>query len=371
MILEVRYENFRSMKKPTIFDLGAESICEFRDSIMKWNRNKTDEYRIVPLKLLYGQNASGKSNLLLGIKILQEIISAGRVDIDFSVPYEQLVHVGGEKKPIKLGITLIHEDRVIAYDICFTKDKVESESLSVNRSTMYQRKGTKLEMAKTNKAVEYLDEQRIPSLEINEKQFRKYRMADIFLTRGFKSFIAPTLGGMIQDYFEKRLFVSMEAAQDLTHPLQLKNEKEVMAFLKSVNIKETLDGTVPLAQGTTRYINFVDRLYSAMNEGGILIMDELDTSMDPNRLIPLLSRLHDPKINRHETQLVFSTFNPVYLDKYFVRRDEITFVSKDKDGTSLRTLIEYANRENNYMRKYLKGEYNTIAPINYKTLFQR
>lgn len=371
MILEVRFKNFRSMKKATVFDLSAESICEFRDSIVKWNRNKTDEYRLVPMKLLYGQNASGKSNLLLGIKILQEVIFAGRVDIPLSVPYEELVNASSPDSPLSLGITFVHEDKVIAYDLSFTKDAVMEESLSVNRSTMYKRKENVLHMAKTNKAVEYLDEQRVPSLETNEKQFRRSRTSDLFLTRGFKSFVAPTLGGMIQDYFEKRMIVTMNAGEYLTHPLQLKNEKEVAAFLKSVNMKEPLDGSVPLGLGTTRFINFVDLLYSAIKEGGILVMDELDASMDPNRLIPLLSRLHDPKINRHETQLLFTTFNPVYLDKRFIRRDEITFVSKEKNGTSLRTLIKYANRENNYMRKYLKGEYNTIAPINYKTLYQR
>ena len=371
MILEVRFENFRSMKKPTIFSLGAESICEFRDSIVKWNRNKTDEYRIVPMKLLYGQNSSGKSNLLLGIHILKEIISAGRVDIDFSTPYSQLVNVNAKEQSISLGITIVHDDKVIAYDICFDEQKVRKESLSVNRSVMFERKGNKLKMARTNKCVEYLDEQRVPSLEINEKQFKKSRQSDIFLTRGFKSFIAPTLGGSIQDYFEKRLYVTMDAAQALTHPVNLKNEKEVIAFMKSVQLKEPLDGSVPLASGTARFVNFVDMLYSALKEGGILVMDDIDASMDPNRLIPLLSRLHDPKINKNETQLVFSTFNPVYLNKYFIRRDEITFVTKEKDGTSLKTLIEYANRENNYMRKYLKGEYDTIAPINYKSLYQR
>lgn len=371
MLLEARYANFRSMKKPTVFDLSAESICEFRNSIMKWNRNKTDEYRIVPLKLLYGQNSSGKSNLFLGIKILQEIISAGRVDIPFSVPYEELVNAEGKDQPISLGASFIHNDRVIAYDVCFDRTTVISEKLSVNRSVMFERKGSKLNMAKTNKAVEYLDEQRIPSIEINEKQFKRYHGSDIFLTRGFKSLIAPTLAGMIQDYFENRLFISMNAANTLTHSLTVNNEKEVEAFLKSVNLKEPLDGSVPLASGTLRLIHFVDMLYTAIKEGGVLIMDDLDISMDPNRLIPLLSRLHDPKINKNETQLVFSTFNPVYLNKYFVRRDEITFVTKKKDGTALKTLIEYANRENNYMRKYLKGEYDTIAPINYKSLFKR
>lgn len=371
MILEVRFENFRSMRKPTVFDMSAESICEFKDSIMKWNRNKTDEYRIVPLKLLYGQSASGKSNILLGIKTLQEIIHAGRIDTTLSVPYEQLVNKEGMEKPITLGITFIYENRVIAYDIRFHKDVIEYECLSVNRSVLFERNGNKVELAKTNKSVEYLDEQRIPSLEINEKQFRKYRTKDLFLTMGFKCFIAPTLGGLIQEYFENHLLVSLDAATYLTHELHLENEKEIAAFLKSVKINEPLDGSVPLSKGTIRLVNFADVLFSALKKGGVLVMDELDTSMDPNILIPLLSRLHDPKINRHETQLLFNTFNPVYLDKYFVRRDEITFVTKQKDGTSLKTLIEYANRENNYMRKYLNGEYKTIAPIDYKKLFQR
>lgn len=371
MILEIRFENFRSMHQSTILDMSAESICEFKDSIMKWNRNKTDEYRIVPLKLLYGQSASGKTNILLGIKILQEIINAGRIDTTLSAPYEELVHIQGTNKPIALGITFIHNSKVFCYDVKFTKEKVVYESLYVNRSCLFERDTKKIELAKTNKAVEYLDEQRIPSLEMNERQSVNYRKQDLFLTMGFKCYIAPSLASEIQTYFEERLYVTLESDKALNHPIQIENPKEVTAFLKAMNIKEPLDGSCPLSKGTTKLVNLTDLFFTSIKEGKILVMDEMDTSMDPHILIQLLSRLHDPKINKNETQLLFNTFNPVYLNKYFVRRDEITFVSKTKDGTSLKTLIDYANRENNYMRKYLDGEYDTIAQIDYKKLFQR
>lgn len=371
MLLEVFYENFRSMKKATKFDLSAESICEFRDSIMRWNRNKTDEYRIVPLKILYGQNASGKSNLLLGIKILQEIISAGRVDVPLSVPYEQLVYYKGKRKPIKLGVTLIHENRVIEYHLSFDKERIHSESLSVNCFMLFQRKGNQLELAKTSKAIENFDEPRISSLELNEKQFDKYCESDIFLTRGFKNFIAPTLARLIQDFFEKFLLVSLNSPADFSPAFDLQNKQEVLDCLTSLRVDDSLDGVRPLSQGMLRFIHFVDLFYTKIKEGGVLILDELDVSIDPNLLIPLLSKLHDPKINCNKTQVIFTTFNSVYLNKYFIRRDEVTFVSKKEDATVLKSLIDYANRENNYMRKYLSGEYDTIAVIDYHSLVQR
>lgn len=371
MLLEVRYENFRSMRKQTVFDLSAESICEFRDSIMKWNRNKTDEYRIVPLKLLYGQNASGKSNLLLGIQTLREIISAGRIDGSTSVPYEDLVHCKGKRKPIKLGVSFLYENRIIEYDLSFDKEKIHHESLSVNCFLLYRRKGNHLELAKTSKAMENFDDPKMSSLELNEKQFNKYCATDIFLTRGFKNFIAPTLAGLIQYYFEKQLSISVDSSNLLEHPIALENKKEVKELLDTLQIKEVLDGSIPLSKGTIHYVNFADLFFHKLAHGGVMVLDELDTSIDPHLLIPLLSKLHDPSINVHETQLIFATFNPVYLNKYFIRRDEITFVSKKEQGTELKGLIDYANRENNYMRKYLSGEYDTIAKIDYQSLVPR
>lgn len=371
MLLEVRYENFRSMRKATVFDLSAESICEFRDSIMKWNRNKTDEYRIVPLKLLYGQNASGKTNLLLGIQVLKEIISAGRIDGSTSIPYKDLVNQKGKRKPIKLGITFLYENRVIQYDLCFDKEKILSESLWINCMMLFRRKGNHLELAKTSKAMENFDDAKLSSLELNEKQFHRYSPSDIFLTRGFKNFIAPTLATLIQTYVEERLLISLSTQSLLHHKVMLNNKEEVSKLLKNLNMEDALHDNVPQSQGTICFLNFADLFFTMLKEGGVLILDEMDASIDPNRAIPLLSMIHDPSINVHETQLIFTTFNPMYLNKYFLRRDEVSFVSKDEDGTKIKSLIAYANRENNYMRKYLKGEYETIAEIDERLLYPR
>lgn len=371
MILEARYKNFKSMKNLTIFDMNAESICEFKDSILKWNRNKTDEYRIVPFKLLYGQNGSGKTSVMLGIDILKKVVSAGRIDIDLGESYESLVNCENKEAPISLGITFLYEEHVYSYDIEFTKDEVVKEKLSVNRFCLFQRNHMKLTMSKTNKSLEYLDEQRVSNLDVIERQFPKTRAKDLFVSQAFKSFIAPSIGYRISQYFEKHLFVYMNAREYLQEEREIENKKEVLEYLQEVNLNYAIETNIPLSNGVRSLMNFADLMFHAIKNNKVILLNEMDATFDPHRLIPLMSKLHDPSITNFESQLIFDTYNPVYLDKYFIRRDEISFVTNTEEGTTIRTLIEYANRENNYMRKYLSGEYETILSIDYNNLYQR
>ena len=91
-------------------------------------------------------------------------------------------------------------------------------------------------------------------------------------------------------------------------------------------------------------------------------MDDFD-GLDSNIVMLLLSWLHDPTFNQTHSQVIFATFSIQYLERRFIRRDEVSFLTCKHGQSSLRSLLSYANRENNYLRKYLNGDYETIKTM--------
>lgn len=364
MIVEIRYENYRSIKNKTVFDLRAESICEFRDCVLKWSRNKTDEYHILPLKIMYGQHESGKTNLLLGMQTLKDLILTGSLSMSTSNIYSDLVHVEQAKKPVSLGATFLCGSKLITYDISFTQKEVVYEKLLVNCCLIFERHYEHVKLSKTNKAMEFMDETRASSLEVNEKQCNPFPCNALFLTTGLRAFIAPSLINEIQDYLYKKVFISINTHEVLSQNLRLENRKDIEELFRELKMEDVLYSKRPLSSGIIRFINLADLVFKALKQNATLMMDGMSDGLNPTLVMPLLMRLHER--NNVRTQVIFNTHNPVYLEKQFIRRDEVTFVSKDTDITSLKTLLDYANRENNYLRKYLNGDYDTIPVVDFK-----
>lgn len=363
MIIEIRYENYRSIKNKTVFDLRAESICEFRDCVLKWNRNKTDEYHVLPMKIILGQHECGKSNLFLGLQTLKELMMSGTLAMPAHTL--ELAHIDQPKKPISLGITFLCGNKLISYDVSFTPKEVVYESLEVNCCRIFERHHQNIKISKTNKAMEYMDESRASSLEVNEKQCNPYTANALFLTTGLKAFIAPTLVGEIIDYFYRKVFISMKTHELLSQPLHLENRKEIEDLLKEIKMGDILTQKRPLSSGMIRFINLADVIFKAIKQNATVFMDGMVDGLNPTLVMPLLMHLHEKGNSR--SQVIFNTHNPVYLEKQFIRRDEITFITRENEITTLKSLLDYANRENNYLRKYLSGDYETIPVVKFKS----
>lgn len=365
MIIEIRYENYRSMKNKTVFDLRAESICEFRDSVLKWNRNKTDEYHVLPLKIVYGQHECGKTNLFLGLQTLKDLILSGSLSMAFHKSYHELVFQDLPNKPISLGATFLCGNKLISYDVSFTQKEIVYELLHVNCCAIFERHFQSVKLSKTNKAMEYMDESRASSLEVNEKQCNPYPANSLFLSTGLGAFIAPTLVNEIQEYLYKKIFISISTYELLSQNLHLENKREIHELFTQLHMQDVLSQKRPLSSGMIRFINLSDLVFQAIKQNASMFIDGMSDGLNPTLVMPLLTNLHEKSNTR--SQVIFNTHNPVYLEKQFIRRDEITFMTKDHDTTYLKSLLGYANRENNYLRKYLNGDYETIPVVNFKS----
>ena len=67
MLVEIVMENFFSFKDEATFSMVASPIAEHPESI-----HGRDNIAVTKLATIYGANASGKSNLLKAMKVIQE-----------------------------------------------------------------------------------------------------------------------------------------------------------------------------------------------------------------------------------------------------------------------------------------------------------
>lgn len=114
------------------------------------------------------------------------------------------------------------------------------------------------------------------------------------------------------------------------------------------------------SEGTQRLINLIPALIMLQAEEKVVFIDELD-----RRLHPLLSRLFVKTVIEYigkGNQLIFTTHDTNLLDLELLRRDEIWFVEKDRQGSSnLYSLAEFKTRPDLKIEKgYLNGRFGAI-----------
>jgi len=114
--------------------------------------------------------------------------------------------------------------------------------------------------------------------------------------------------------------------------------------------------------GTRKLFALAGSWLDVLDNGFVLFVDELDTSLHPIMVRFLLNLFHNSEANRHNAQLVFTTHDTTVLDQTLTRRDQVWFVEKDpENATRLYPLSDYKPRKGEAMQKgYLYGRYGAL-----------
>ena len=114
--------------------------------------------------------------------------------------------------------------------------------------------------------------------------------------------------------------------------------------------------------GTQRLFGLAGPLLKILEDGHAVCIDEFDTSMHPLMVMELLRLFLSEKENPKGAQIIFTTHNPLLLDISLLRRDQVWFTDKDKEGEGhLYPLTAYAPRKReSLIRGYLSGRYGAI-----------
>lgn len=121
--------------------------------------------------------------------------------------------------------------------------------------------------------------------------------------------------------------------------------------------------------GTQNFLTLLGPILDALERGGVLVVDELDTSLHARLVSELVRLFQRPEINRNQAQLILSTHDVTVMmntgDYNVLQRDQIWFVEKDRQGVSTAfPLSRFKPRESEvFSRHYLLGRYGAVPDI--------
>ena len=118
--------------------------------------------------------------------------------------------------------------------------------------------------------------------------------------------------------------------------------------------------------GTQRFFSHIGTWLKALENGGTLIVDEIESSMHPLLTRHLIEAMQDKGSNINQAQLIFTTHDVSLLDQKLLRRDQIWFAKKNEKTaeTKLYALTDFSPRKGENIRNgYLQGRYGAIPFI--------
>ena len=114
--------------------------------------------------------------------------------------------------------------------------------------------------------------------------------------------------------------------------------------------------------GTRRLLLVLSLVYRALDEGTPLAIDELDASLHTLAGSEILKLFCSPETNPRGAQLIATTHDTNLMDASVLRRDQLWFTAKDADGaTHLYPLTDIRTRaSDNFEKGYLQGRYGAV-----------
>ena len=120
------------------------------------------------------------------------------------------------------------------------------------------------------------------------------------------------------------------------------------------------------SEGTQKITELLGLIFITLSSGRLLVIDELDAKLHPLLTRAIIQLFTNPKINQNGAQLIFTTHDTNQLHLDYVRRDEIWFTEKScVEATELYSHIEFKDFDPSMdiTEQYVNGRYGAIPRI--------
>jgi AAA15 family ATPase/GTPase len=116
------------------------------------------------------------------------------------------------------------------------------------------------------------------------------------------------------------------------------------------------------SDGTRRLLTILHEAFKALDEGSLLVIDELDANLHTYACFEVLKLFLSKKGNPKGAQLIATTHDTNLLNARALRRDAIWFTDKtDHGATELSSLADFQTRStDNFERGYLQGRFGGV-----------
>lgn len=425
MLIEFSVENFRSIKDRVTLSMVA-STAKKEDPKIEHNVMRDaggSKYDLLRSAVIYGANASGKSNLLSAIRVLRVLVLSSsdpkREKADRGLHPFRLLE-GNEELPCRFEIVFLMDGIEHRYCVAADNERIHEESLVTlpkgQPRTIFLRDGdnfdkknwkgpwknlvamTRPDSLFLSVAAQFNNEiaTRIVSwlssslsgintdpVWMAEWDFTNYLVNKNEKARGAILALLHNADIGISDVvIEKddvvRLFesgrfgpVSKRAVEDFRKDFDEKSPEVLYPMM--AHTRELAEGQDQVlfpcleeSDGTLKYYSILGPIWSALEHGIVLYADELETRLHPLLAETIIKLFHNPKTNPNGAQLIFTTHNTTLMQQDLFRRDQIWFTEKGRDGaTDLFSLWDFKPRQGeNIERKYLMGRFGGIPIIN-------
>ena len=135
-------------------------------------------------------------------------------------------------------------------------------------------------------------------------------------------------------------------------------DKEVISLVHGTN-KQKFEVPLPFeSSGTIRSLSLLFPIIDVLNNGGLLVVDEIEKSKHPIIIKKLISSFEYLIKDNNDVQIIFSTHQPLLLDN---RNKSQIFLAEKTDyiNTEIYRLddVEGVRNDENFAMKYLSGRY--------------
>lgn len=386
MLCQFSFKNFKSYKEETTFDFQATSIPEFSDSLIVGNK----EDALLPVGVVYGPNGGGKTNLLLALSCListvvnpiyelektrEEVIIQQKVS---AVPFgfDEM----SREMPTEFEVFFRQGKKEYRYNLSICKDEVVEEALywktigGKRPGMIFDREGAEITLvASINKAsINRSVNPKMPYLSFLAINYDIPIITDV--QKWFESCIVRNYANPIADrqimlsddeIYRQRIIRALNDVDiDMTGYRYDKENNELYT-------QRTIEGKIyelkfsDESDGTKKMIAALPVILLALQEGRLVIIDELDAKLHPKLLRYVISLFKNTNINKKGAQLLFTSHDMTTMKNTVFRRDEIWFAAENaKHESEIYSLYEI-RRENNervnntaaYDKQYLEGRY--------------
>lgn len=372
----------------------------------------SDDRSVVPVTAIYGANASGKSNLLDGLRFMQRAVTrsfsqwepfAGVPRSPFSfrtshvvaVPSAYVVEIVADGIPWTYGFTVdnerVLEEWLFSYPekrkrVLFQRvgDEYSSGSaMAENRAQLKVIQGLTRPNALFLSAVA----QAMP--EMFQPVHRWFRESLILADRrrSATSAVARRIREVLLRSSANEGLRLLELVQAADFGIAAIETPEILpdsgarAMPPLVFDHYGSEGVgLPLEQesaGTIAWLELLPEVLDALDRGRVLVIDEIDTSLHPLLTASLIELFQSEETNSNGAQLILTTHDSSLLGTVvrpdgLLNRDQVWFVEKDADGTStVYPLTDYKPRnEHNLERRYLGGSFGAIPNVDFVRLVE-
>ncbi len=411
MLIQFIFSNFRSFEGKTVLDMRASGSKEMGSHVRQAGNDK-----VLPVAVIYGANASGKSNVLNALDFMRSYVilsfnfSEEDNDKNAKVMSQMPFAMSDSKdKPSEFEVYYVDSsgghEKYYNYGFVLDQDGICEEWLKTNSKTgvirnseystvFYRQRGKEIEFSsaliKYSQNLKISLDERVLLVSLGAKLkvkeligVRKWFWTNTPLDCSdflYENFVLKKLPNNIieDDTVKDQLLSFMHSFDDSIVDFEFEKipaadgqKKESYRIFTSHEFvgsgKRVRLSFEDESSGTIKMFSMYQTLKNTLKWGSVLFVDELDIKLHPLLMRNIILTFSDPEKNPNNAQLVFTTHNTIYMDMGLLRRDEIWFTEKKNGVSELYSLDDIVEpngtkirKDANYEKNYLLGNYGAV-----------